>query len=151
MTMKAEETLYQVEVYIKATIGQVWKSITVPNEVSKYFMCPMLRCGSRVGELIEFGIGDEVLIGGKILDYEENDTLIYTFKFDPNTHKGTEEDNSTVVTITLSEEEGITKMRLVHSGFEKQNQSYANIIGGWPWIISNQKTFLETGKTLTEN
>jgi uncharacterized protein YndB with AHSA1/START domain len=151
MMMKAEEILYQVEVYLKATIEQVWKSITAPNEVSKYFMCPMLHCGSRVGELIEFGIGDEVLIGGKILDYKENDTLTYTFKFDPNTHKGTEEDNSTVVTITLSEERGITKMRLVHSGFVKQNQSYANIIGGWPWIISNQKTFLETGKTLTEN
>jgi len=147
---KAEGISYQIEVYLKATKEQVWESLTVPKEASKYFMCPMIRCGSRAGEIIEYGIGNEVMIGGEIIVYQENDTLTYTFKFDPNTHKGTEEDITTIVKITISEDRGITKMLLVHSGFEKQDQSYVNITGGWPWIISNQKTYLETGKTLTE-
>jgi uncharacterized protein YndB with AHSA1/START domain len=57
--VKKEEISYQIEAYIKATKAQVWNPLTVPEEVSKYFMCPMVRCGSKVGELIEFGMDNQ--------------------------------------------------------------------------------------------
>jgi hypothetical protein len=37
---------------------------------------------------------------------------------------------------------------LTHSGFQSKNQTFTDITGGWPVILSSLKTLLETGKPL---
>ena len=95
------------------------------------------------GEVVE-------LIKGKIIAYKVNESLIHSFKFLPPGHDKTESDAETTVSYHLKESDGVVQLTLRHSGFKKKNQTYANVTGGWPWILSNLKTLLETGKSLQE-
>ncbi len=44
--------------------------------------------------------------------------------------------------------EGLTLVRLVHSGLEKSPLTWENVKDGWVWILDGMKTLLETGKVL---
>jgi uncharacterized protein YndB with AHSA1/START domain len=146
----AEDISFSATVYIKASKSRVWEGLTDPQTVSRYFMCPMIRIGNKNGDPIEYGVGKDVLISGKIVKFLPNESLSYTFIFDPISHKGTENDAASLVTIDIKEDEGLTVLNLLHNGFKEKDQTYSNVTGGWPWIISNLKTYLETGKTLNE-
>ena len=150
LNLMAEDISFSSTIFIKASKTKVWNALVEPKEVSKYFMCPMIRMGNKIGDSIEYGIGKDVMISGKIVEIKVEDTLSYSFLFDPESHIGTEKDAQTVVKVTISEDNGVTTLELVHGGFHGKDQTYANIVGGWPWIISNLKTYLETGKTLNE-
>ena len=150
LNLMAEDISFSTTIFIKASKTQVWNALVEPKEVSKYFMCPMIRMGNKIGDSIEYGIGKDVMISGKIVEFKIEDALSYSFMFDPESHKGTEKDAQTLVNVTISEDKGITTLNLVHGGFQGKDQTYANIVGGWPWILSNLKTYLETGKTLIE-
>ena len=145
----AEDINCQNTLYIKATNEKVWNALVVPVEVSKYYMCPMINCGTKIGDPIEFGVANKVMIGGHILNIIVNDTFSYSFKFEPN-EIDSDENYKTNLNIKISEDKGITKFILVHSGFKDKGQSYADIVDGWPWILSNMKAYIETGKTLNE-
>ena len=146
----AEEISFSTTVYIKANKSKVWEALTDPKIVSKYFMCPMISIGNKNGDPIEYGVGKNVLIAGKIVKFIPNETLSYTFVFDPASHKGTENDGPSLVTIDIEDDKGLTIFNLTHNGFKEKDQTYSNVTGGWPWIISNLKTYLESGKTLNE-
>ena len=62
----------------------------------------------------------------------------------------TKNDKSSIVTYEIIEEHGLLRLVLTHSGFTEKNDTYYNVTGGWPYILSNMKTYLETGKTLKE-
>ena len=44
--------------------------------------------------------------------------------------------------------EGLTLVRLVHSGLEESPLTWENVKDGWVWILDGMKTLLETGKVL---
>lgn len=46
-------------------------------------------------------------------------------------------------------EGGLVKLTVVHDGFEPGSEVLETISQGWPHILSNLKTLLETGQTLT--
>lgn len=144
----AEDVAFDMTIYIKAPKAAVWKALVDPATASTYFMCPLLRMGGAAGEEVAYGRAGKVLIAGKIVTYVPEATLAHTFVFDPASHKGTAGDAPSTVHYTLSEEDGITTLALRHDGFAKEDQTYANIVGGWPWILSNLKTCLETGRPL---
>lgn len=44
--------------------------------------------------------------------------------------------------------EGLTLVRLVHSGLEESPLTWENVKDGWVWILNGMKTLLETGQAL---
>ena len=44
--------------------------------------------------------------------------------------------------------EGLTRVRLVHSGLEQSPLTWENVKGGWVWVLDALKTVLETGRSL---
>ena len=52
------------------------------------------------------------------------------------------------VTFELEPDDGLTKLTVIHDGFEPGSAVLESISGGWPRVIANLKTLLETGKTL---
>ena len=73
----------------------------------------------------------------------------HSFKF-IQSHPEAKNEESSIVTYEIFEDNGLIGLSLTHSGFKEKNQTYHNVTGGWPYILSNLKTYLETGKTLTE-
>jgi uncharacterized protein YndB with AHSA1/START domain len=52
------------------------------------------------------------------------------------------------VTFELEPDDGLTKLTVIHDGFEPGSAVLESISGGWPRVIANLKTLLETGETL---
>jgi DNA-binding transcriptional ArsR family regulator/uncharacterized protein YndB with AHSA1/START domain len=44
--------------------------------------------------------------------------------------------------------QGLTRVRLVHSGLEQSPLTWENVKDGWIWVLDALKTVLETGRTL---
>jgi DNA-binding transcriptional ArsR family regulator/uncharacterized protein YndB with AHSA1/START domain len=46
--------------------------------------------------------------------------------------------------------EGLTRVRLVHSGLEQSPLTWENVKDGWIWVLDALKTVLETGRSLPD-
>jgi DNA-binding transcriptional ArsR family regulator/uncharacterized protein YndB with AHSA1/START domain len=44
--------------------------------------------------------------------------------------------------------EGLTRVRLVHSGLEQSPLTWENVKDGWVWVLDALKTLIETGRSL---
>ncbi len=44
--------------------------------------------------------------------------------------------------------EGLSKLTVVHDGFEGETNTFGQVTGGVPYILSGLKTLLETGEPL---
>ena len=44
--------------------------------------------------------------------------------------------------------DGLSKLTVVHDGFEGETNTFGQVAGGMPYILSGLKTLLETGEPL---
>jgi uncharacterized protein YndB with AHSA1/START domain len=44
------------------------------------------------------------------------------------------------------EDDGTVRLTVIHDGFEEGSAMLENISGGWPRVLANLKTLLETGE-----
>jgi uncharacterized protein YndB with AHSA1/START domain len=56
--------------------------------------------------------------------------------------------HSTVTFDIAQHGDGIVKLTVTHDGLEQDPKMLEGISGGWPQVLSNLKTLLETGKAL---
>ena len=148
--MMANEISFKQTLFIKSTKKEVWNALVEPEIVKRYFLCPLKKIGLKENSPIIYGNKEFDLIIGRIISCDKNRKLVHSFKFLPPGHEGTDKDEETIVSYCIEEENGLVILTLLHEGFIEKNQSYQNITGGWPFILSNLKTMLETGKTLYE-
>ena len=128
--------------YIAKPVEKVWNAITQKQLIDQYYLAPIHTLELRVGGTISYGVGKE-FIKGEITRLETNKLLTHTFNF------AGDESKKTVVTYSLSSVGGeVCALTVNHTGFESEDQTYANITGGWPSILSALKTLLETGNTM---
>lgn len=158
-------------VYIKTTPQAIWDAITKPEWTARYGYTGLADYDLRPGgdyrvratesfkaasEAQGFGIPD-VIIEGKVLEADPPRRLVTTFRMllDPEvakepftrvTHEIKDAGNG-VCSLTLTHElDGAPLLaRLVSGGLESEGAG-----GGHPWILSDLKTLLETGKTFAE-
>jgi uncharacterized protein YndB with AHSA1/START domain len=84
---------------------------------------------------------------GTILEVDPPRRLVYTFRYvgDPET----EPEQASRVTWEIQPVGDMCKLSVVHDGFAPgEVLTFRKVGGGWPWILSNLKTLLETGQTL---
>lgn len=141
------EVAFEQTIHIRAPIERVWQALVTPEEVARYSLCPLREVG-EVGEPIVYGTPGEAMITGTVQERTPGQVLRHSFRF--VSEAGTDEDPETVVTYTIEPGEApeVAVLTLRHSGFAAENQTYANVTGGWPFILSNLKTLLETGRPL---
>ena len=142
-----EDIRFEYVLYIKASKEQVWEGITNPEKVTQYYMCQAMKIGAQAGEPIEYGAGGEVFIAGEMLEIIPNEKLIHTFQF-MGSHEQDAEHEPSKVSYELIPEGELLILVLTHTGFSERNDTFRSVTGGWPYVLSNLKTLLETGKTL---
>jgi len=144
MTTHAGNVEFVQEVSLSVSPEAVWNALTKPEQVRAYHLAPLYRIELKVGGDILYGTDEKVLISGTIMECLENSRLVHTFRFGPESGSGTCEDGDTVVRYEIREEGGATILRVTHTGFKEENPTYANIVGGWPFIFGQLKVFLES-------
>ena len=134
--------------YINASQDDVWRAITDPATVAKFFH------GARVESTYEVGTsmrslspdGKDVWGDNTILECDPPRRLVHTWRslYDPIMAAEAE---SRVTWEIESQEGGFSKLTLIHDRLEGSPKTAASV-RGWSYILSNLKSVMETGVSL---
>lgn len=133
---------FHYTIFIAKPAKDVWSALTEEKTIDQYYMAPVHTLEMKKGGKISYG-GENELISGTIIEIDEPKTLVHTFKFAGS------EDPETRVTYQIKPiGDAMCSLTISHTGFKAEDQSFADITGGWPVIASSLKTLLETGHSL---
>lgn len=131
---------FHYTILIAKPAAEVWSALTVKKTIDQYYMAPVHTLELKKGGRISYG-GEKEFIFGTITEIEEPKKLVHTFEF------GRLEMPETRVSYEIQPMgEEMCSLTISHTGFEAEDQAFADITGGWPVIASSLKTLLETGK-----
>ncbi|WNQ11096.1 SRPBCC family protein [Paenibacillus aurantius] len=138
--------------YIGAKPEKVWEAFVSPEGVKALFFGCRLESTFEVGAPYRYvgpgNDGDETVhVYGEVLAFEPGRIMSYTEHAGPS-YRENHAELETRVTLTLEEVGGCTKLTLVNDRWPDSHPSYENTKESWPMILSNAKSYVETGKTL---
>lgn len=136
--------------YIESTPERVWDALTNGDVTEQYFFGSRVESGWKEGSRITYSRGGEVTDWGEILKCEPQKELSFTWT---NKWDNEEREEPTIATFTLKELDGTVKLTLRHENlmekdYVEEEDTFVGYNNGWPAILSNLKTLLETGRTL---
>jgi len=152
------------QIYIKAEPGQIWDAITSPEwngkygyrGVSHYELKPggKFRCLANE-QMRSFGL-PEVIVDGEVIEVKPPFKLVQTYRFlftEENKKEG-----FTRVTFEIEKTSGgFCRLTVTHDTEGAPLMTHATRSnfsedggGGWDWILSDIKSLLETGKTMSD-
>jgi len=155
-------------IYIKADAQRVWDAIIKPEWTDRYGyggltdydLTPGAKFATRPSESMikasqEMGFPcPDVIIDGEVVAADPPRRLVLSWRMlmDP----GVAEEGFTRLTYEIAETANGTKLTVIHEldNAPKLAEMVAGANedegagGGWPWILSDLKSLLETGKTL---
>lgn len=132
--------------YIKTTPEKLWDALTSSEFSKRYWFGTELRSDFKVGSSFALVTNGTTTDVGEILEADRPRRLAYTFK-----HVLKEElraEPVTKVVFTLEPRGELVKLTLTHEGFADGSKLLDGISKGWPAIMSNLKSLLETGEPL---
>ncbi|SFE20291.1 Uncharacterized conserved protein YndB, AHSA1/START domain [Paenibacillus catalpae] len=144
------DTTFAYTTYIAATPEKLWEALTSSEYTEKYFFGSSIQSDWQVGSSITYSRNGEVTDYGVILKCELLRLLSFTWTYVVD--KAVREQPSKV-TFALTTLDSAVKLTLKHedllpADIVDQEDTFEGINNGWPAILSNLKSLLETGKTL---
>ncbi|MCD9022528.1 SRPBCC family protein [Cohnella silvisoli] len=138
--------------YIGASAEVVWNSFVSPEGTKANFFGCIIDSTFEPGSPYKYvgpgSDGDETVhVYGKVLVFEPNKVFSCTEHPGPSYNPNHAELESRI-TITLETVGNTTKLTLVNDQWTDNHPSFSNTSESWPMILSNIKTYSETGKTL---
>ena len=146
MTTAIATTTQVYQLFIKATPDQVWDAITKPEFTTRYFYASRIEMAD--GRRRAYSPSGELWGDSAILEEDPPRRLVHEWQglYDPDLAA---EEPSRVTWEIEPQEDGVTKLTLVHDRLEGAPKTAESVAGGWMFVLSGLKTLLETGETLT--
>lgn len=140
--------------YIETTIDRVWQALVDPELMAQYWIGSN---GPARVNISEWKIGSrwdhtradeskQVDITGTVLELDPPTRMALSWA---RPKEADDKTKHSLVTFDLVPQGAVVKLTVTHSDLEKDPDMLKGISGGWPQILSNMKTLLETGKALT--
>ncbi|MBS1992362.1 MAG: SRPBCC family protein [Cyanobacteria bacterium SZAS LIN-3] len=139
--MTSTEFVYTT--YIKSTAQNVWNAITNAEFTRQYWGCEFL-CDWQKGAkwtAVRNTDGNTIMVG-EVIEVSPPNKLAYTWHL-PDTSA---ESDKSRVTFEIETIKDTVKLTVIHDKLEKGSDMTVNISRGWPLVLSNLKSFLETGE-----
>jgi uncharacterized protein YndB with AHSA1/START domain len=138
--------------YIGVKPEDVWQVLVSPEATKQTMFGCVIRSTFEIGSSFEYvgpgNDGDETVhLYGKLLAFEPNQVMSYVEHPGPS-YNDNHAELTTRVTITLEPVGNTTKFTLVNDQWSDNHPSFASSTESWPIMLSNIKTYAETGKTL---
>jgi len=137
--------------YIRTTPELLWQALTEPAFTRRYWAGYTFESDWRPGSTIVVTAGDGTVADDPeqvVLEADPYRRLVYTWHRTTTCHGGTSEPRSRVA-FDLEDTGGLVKLTVVHDGFLPGSAVLESISQGWPRVLADLKTLLETGE-LTE-
>jgi len=140
-------------IYIRAPIQQVWQALTDPRITVRYWCDTRIESSWQVGDKIRYIRLGEVTEEHTLLAISAPEVMHYRFQ---PLHGAFRDELPSQVTIRLTAGQPggrgeVVRVAVHHDGFPEQSRVYAACAEGWPWILSNLKSWIETGKALPDS
>ncbi|MGH3730885.1 MAG: ArsR/SmtB family transcription factor [Micromonosporaceae bacterium] len=137
---------YVYVTYIHATAEQVWRALTDADLTARYWGHANVsdwQPGSAWEHRRTDGSGVADVVG-KVLTAEPPTRLVITFEDSPD-----EEREPSVVTFLVEAHQDIVRLTVTHENLANLDM-FNGISSGWPAVLSNLKSLLETGDVLPQ-
>lgn len=151
--MKKPDYVYVT--YIATTPEKAWQALVDTDLMREWWVDPNAGCARvnvsdwKPGSRWEHRHADDasaVDIVGKVVESSPPHRLVFTWA------RPTEaEDDSKHSRVAFDIEpygDGLIRLTVTHDDLERDPQMLTGISGGWPKVLSNLKTLLETGRAL---
>jgi DNA-binding transcriptional ArsR family regulator/uncharacterized protein YndB with AHSA1/START domain len=143
----AQKPSHVFAIFIRADREQVWDALTSSDYTVKYYYASTVESEWRPGTPFVYRIQGEPAIVGEVIESSPPERLVCTF--DARWDDEVRDDPPSRITWTLEEAgPGVSKLTVVHDGFDSETATFVQIAGGMPYILSGLKTLLETGEPL---
>jgi uncharacterized protein YndB with AHSA1/START domain len=136
--------------YIRSTPEKVWEALTTPEFAKQYWFGMHIASDWQAGSPWQMLFSDgRVADQGVVLEADAPRRLVLRWR---NVWKPEyEAEGETLCTITLEPADGAVKLQVLHES-ERENAGLIQAVGGgWPKILSNLKSLLETGRPALDN
>ncbi|MGC5326275.1 SRPBCC family protein [Brevibacillus sp. SYSU BS000544] len=144
------DTAFVYVTYIATTPEKLWEALTSSDYTEKYFFGSKIQSDWKEGSRVAYSRNGEVSDFGTILKCVPQRVLSFTWTYVGD--KIAREEPSRV-TFELKPLNETVKLTLTHDNllptdFVYEDNTFEGLNNGWPAILSNLKSLLETGKTL---
>jgi uncharacterized protein YndB with AHSA1/START domain/DNA-binding transcriptional ArsR family regulator len=140
---------YVYVTYIRATAEQVWQALTDADLTARYWGHANVsdwQPGSAWEHRRVDG-SDVVDVVGQVIETEPPAHLVITFDDAPDAESPRE---PSVVTFLVEPHHDIVRLTVTHEGLDDPSD-YRAVSAGWPAVLSNLKSLLETGQVLPQS
>ncbi len=160
-TMTETKTTQVYQVFIRATPEAIWDAITKPEWTQRYGYRSIAEFDLRPGgsyrgkatpEFQAMGM-PEVVVDGEVIEADPPRKLVHSWRF--LWDEEVKAEGPTRVTFEIADAPaGVSKLTVTHE-MENAPITAAQLAGeiegaggGWPFVLSDLKTLLETGESL---
>ncbi|MCM6772508.1 metalloregulator ArsR/SmtB family transcription factor [Nocardia sp. CDC159] len=147
LAMKTAIPTYVYVTYIRATAEQVWQALTDADLSARYWGNANVsdwQPGSDWEHRRVDGSG-VVDVVGKVLESEPPNRLVLTFEDSPHLDR-----ERSIVTFRIEPHLDIVRLTVTHENLPN-DEMYQGIAHGWPAVLANLKSLLETGTVLPQS
>jgi uncharacterized protein YndB with AHSA1/START domain len=131
--------------YIETTPEKLWHALTDGDFTERYWFGVRLQSDWKVGSRFSMMRDGTENDAGEVIEYDPPRRLSYTFVNLSEKYRGERPARATFVLEPYGE---VVKLTLTHEDFDEGSKMLPAISKGWPAILSNLKSMLETGRTL---
>jgi uncharacterized protein YndB with AHSA1/START domain len=134
-------------IYIRTTAEELWKAMTSAEFMKQYWLGAHIESEWKLGAPWRIVYPDgRVTDEGEVAEFDppRRFALRWRHKMQPEIAQ----EGEAMCEIELEPVEGAVKLTVNHSIARADSKLIAAVSGGWPRILSNLKSLIETGKTI---
>jgi uncharacterized protein YndB with AHSA1/START domain len=131
--------------YIASTPDKVFKSLTDTEATAQFWFGNAVTSDWKVGSPITFRRNGELIVSGKVLEFDPPRRLSYTFL----SHKdGLFTEQPSRVVLEIEQQKDQVKLTVTHDDFSADSKVFDKISNGWPLVLSSLKSYLEMNRVV---
>ena len=139
--------------YIDTTPEKLWEALTQGEFTRQYWFDSIIQSDWKIGSPVVFRHNNRVSDQQTVLTFEPPRLLAYSWNVKCHEDQGDERPSRVTFEIEPLGEKGgskgaSVKLTVTHDQFPPESRVYPSISKGWPAVLSNLKTFLETGRPM---
>jgi uncharacterized protein YndB with AHSA1/START domain len=145
----SEETKFVYVTYIRTTPEKLWEALTKPEFMKQYFFGTTMESTWEKGSPWKMISGDGTLYdAGEVVENDPPRRRVLRWRNEWKPELNAEGYGTCVMDIEPDEKMKMVKLTITHTMPVKESKTIAAVSGGWPKIISQLKTLLETGNAV---